>query len=303
MYGDYIKTLAGIIRVPFLLLTPSVMLLGLATALWENKGGINLWDFGLALLAGTAAHISVNALNEYSDFKTGLDNHTARTPFSGGSGALQARPELSWLALVTGVASGVLVGASGLYFVFQKGWGLLPLAAGGMLVVTAYTPLLTHIPLACLMAPGLGFGTILVMGTHYVLTGHYGATAFWASLVPFFLVNDLLLLNQFPDVEADKKAGRRHYPMVLGRKKSAEIYVLQLLLAYLSIICAIALGFLPWQSGAGLLTMPMGLSASLGARRYADDMEKLLPVLQKNVLLNLFTPLLMAAGIMSAALF
>lgn len=41
----------------------------------------------------------------------------------------------------------------------------------------------------------------MVMGTHFALTGEYSATAGLASLVPFFLVSDLLLLNQFPDVE------------------------------------------------------------------------------------------------------
>ena len=44
----------------------------------------------LALIALVALHIAVNALNEASDMKTGIDLHTTRTPFSGGSGTIQA---------------------------------------------------------------------------------------------------------------------------------------------------------------------------------------------------------------------
>ena len=299
----YLKTLAGTMRLPFLLLTPSVMLLGLATAFWENGGRVNLADFLIALLAGTAAHVSVNALNEYSDFKTGLDSHTKRTPFSGGSGALQERPELSWIALATGIAGALVVAGAGIYFISREGWQLLPLLAAGLLVVTAYTPLLTHAPMACLVAPGLGFGTILVTGTHFVLTGHYSMSALWASLVPFFLVNDLLLLNQFPDVEADKKVGRRHFPLAIGRRKSAEIYVFQLMLAYLAIAGGIILGLFPWQCVLGLLTLPLAVKAAKGARQHADDMKNLVPVLGKNVLINLLTPVLVAAGMALAVLF
>jgi 1,4-dihydroxy-2-naphthoate octaprenyltransferase len=35
-------------------------------------------------------HVAVNALNEASDYKTGIDFNTERTPFSGGSGTLPA---------------------------------------------------------------------------------------------------------------------------------------------------------------------------------------------------------------------
>jgi 1,4-dihydroxy-2-naphthoate octaprenyltransferase len=141
---------------------------------------------------------------------------------------------------------------------------------------------------------------LMVMGTDFVLTGSYSWAAFWAALVPFFLVNDLLLLNQFPDVEADKQVGRRHYPMVIGRQKSVTLYGVQLALAYLSIIIGVALGFLPWPTLLGLLTIIIAIPTYKGARAYADDMENLIPFLGKNVLINLATPLLMAAGLIIA---
>jgi 1,4-dihydroxy-2-naphthoate polyprenyltransferase len=77
--------LFGPMRVPFLLLTPVCVVLGAAAAYYGQ--GAFRWDwFLIALAGGIFAHISVNAINEYEDFKTGLDHHTIRTPFSGGSG-------------------------------------------------------------------------------------------------------------------------------------------------------------------------------------------------------------------------
>ena len=295
-----LKALLGPARVPFLTLPPVVTLLGLGTAMWRTGGQVHYWYFLLALIGGLAAHVSVNALNEYSDYKTGLDDLTQRTPFSGGSGALQAQPDLAKKALWLGVISALVVLLIGVFFLWKWGWGIVPLGVLGLIVIIAYTPLLTHVPLACLIAPGLGFGMLMVMGTDFVLTGSYSWAAFWAALVPFFLVNDLLLLNQFPDVEADKQVGRRHYPMVIGRQKSVTLYGVQLALAYLSIIIGVALGFLPWPTLLGLLTIIIAIPTYKGARAYADDMENLIPFLGKNVLINLATPLLMAAGLIIA---
>ncbi len=294
-----VKYLLGPMRLPFLILTPACVFEGFGTALWKT-GHVNLFYFLLALIGGLAAHISVNAFNEYFDFKSGLDFRTQRTPFSGGSGTLPQRPELAKHALALAILAAVIDLLIGLYFLWVRGWGIVPLGLLGLIVVVAYTPWITRSPLVCLIAPGLGFGTLMVMGTHFVLTGEYSWAAFWASLVPFFLVSDLLLLNQFPDVEADRTAGRLHYPMVLGRKKSSVIYAAFLFLAYASLVMAVVLGELPWLSLLGLLTIPIALQTASGVRKYAEDLEHLMPYLAKNVLINISTPSLMAIGLILA---
>jgi 1,4-dihydroxy-2-naphthoate octaprenyltransferase len=283
-------------RGPFLILTPACVLLGLGTASWTSES-VNYLHFALALLGGLAAHISVNTFNEYFDFKSGLDFKTKRTPFSGGSGTLPENPELARGALATAVVALAIVGAIGVYFLTLRGLGLLPLGVVGMLVVASYTSWITRLHFLCLIAPGLGFGTLMVMGTDYVLTGQYTWTAFVASCVPFFLVNNLLLLNQFPDVEADRAAGRRHLPIVIGRRASSVVYGLFLLFAYLSIIVGIQMDMLPTMSLLGLVTLVLAVPAAIGAWRYADNVEKLVPFLVMNVAINILTPVLTAVGL------
>jgi 1,4-dihydroxy-2-naphthoate octaprenyltransferase len=140
----------------------------------------------------------------------------------------------------------------------------------------------------------------MVMGTHFVLTGEYSWTAFIASLVPFFLVNDLLLLNQFPDVEADQSVGRRHFPIVIGRRASSLIYSAFLALTYLSIVLGVSLGHLPHTSLIGLMALVIAIPASVGAYRHAEDTNKLVPYMGLNVVINIVTPVLVAVGLFVA---
>ena len=290
------KDVLGPMRLPFLILSPACVLVGLGTAIWAS-GNVNVAHFVLALVGAMAAHISVNVFNEYSDFRSGLDARTRRTPFSGGSGTLPGKPAMAGQAVATAVIALVITAVIGVYFLLIRGWALLPLGVLGLITVLSYTPWLAHNPLLCLVAPGLGFGPLMVMGTHFALTGQYGWTPFVASLVPFFLVNNLLLLNQFPDVEADRSVGRKHFPIVIGRRASSLIYGTFMLLTYASIALGVVQDFLPAATLLGLLTLPLAVRASLTAYRHADDIEGLMPALGMNVLLNIVTPVLVAIGL------
>ena len=292
-----LRSLLQTARPPFLLLTPACVLVGLGTAAVETQRHIPWGLFLLALLGALAAHVSVNAFNEYYDFLSGLDAITRRTPFSGGSGTLPQQPEAARGTLALAWGTLMFTALIGLYLLVKVGLGLLWVGLLGVLLVYLYTNWVTRSPLICLLAPGLGFGTFMVLGTHYVLTGHYSWPAFWASLVPFFLVNDLLLLNQFPDVEADRTVGRRHYPIVLGRPKAARLYVAFLALAYLVPVVGVILGWLPQWSLLSLLTLVLAVPTAQRALRYADDIPQLMPALGNNVLINLLTPVLLAIGL------
>ncbi|MEW5807154.1 MAG: prenyltransferase [Acidobacteriota bacterium] len=287
----------GPMRLPFLIITPACVLLGLGTAVWSTEKVSGLY-FLLALIGAISAHISVNAFNEYFDFKSGLDARTTRTPFSGGSGTLLEKPEFARLALITALIAFAITGLIGLYFIYVRGLSLLPLGVLGLLVIAAYTPWFVHNPFLSLISPGLGFGTLMVMGTDFVLTGRYSWTAFIASLVPFFLVNDLLLLNQFPDIEADRSVGRRNFPIILGSRRSSLIYGAFLLMAYLSIVLGVILGYLPHISLIGLLTLVIAIPAFIGAYRHGEETKRLIPYMILNVIINVVTPVLVAIGLL-----
>lgn len=292
----YARAALGVARAPFLVLTPACLLVGMAVA-YRLVGRIDPLQAALVLLGALAAHVTVNALNEYGDFRSGLDLLTRRTPFSGGSGTLPAQPRFAPLALVLAVAAAALTVLVGLYFVALRGMALLPVGLAGMALVLGYTHWITRHPWLCLLAPGLGFGPLMVTGTAIALGAGTSIAALAASLPPMFLCSGLLLLNQVPDIEADRRVGRRHIAVLWGARRATRLYAALVLAAHLSLIGAVAGGVLPATALLGLLPLPLALAAIRGALRHADDPLRLLPALGLNVALCVTTPALIAAGI------
>ena len=290
------KLLTGTMRLPFVILAPACVLVGLGTA-YRQTGQIIWTYFALTLIGGIAAHISVNAFNEYFDFKTDLDSRTQKTPFSGGSGTLQAHPDLANGTLAISWGAFAISGLIGLYFSSIWGWRALPIGILGLFLLHGYTKWMVYNPLLCLIAPGLGFGPLMVLSTHFALTGTLTLQALIASLVPFFLVSNLLLLNQFPDLEADRSVGRRHYPILLGRTASGYIYIAFLISAYLVIGLGVFLGILPRFALLALFTLILAVQIIGNVLKNAENIPALLPSLGQNVLVNLLTPVLLAIGL------
>ncbi|WP_460234408.1 prenyltransferase [Aurantivibrio plasticivorans] len=283
-------------RLPFLILTPICVFLGIATAV--ASGASVEWQLvPVVLAAAVAAHISVNTLNEYADFRSGLDLTTRRTPFSGGSGAIPANPAALNAVLLTGLLCLAITMGCGIYLATVRGWELIFAGVIGVALVLFYTPWINRLPLLCLIAPGLGFGVLMVVGSHWVLVGNITLQAIMASLVPFMLVNNLLLLNQFPDVDADRAAGRRHILIVYGTYVGAGAYASAVVGCSLVVILGYVFNI--WNTWALLSILP--LFAAVGISRVVlrdhATLGERTDVLGVNVAITLLTPLLLAVGI------
>ncbi len=292
-----IASAIAVTRPRFLLVVPACVLAGIATASMVTES-LQWLDILIVLAGAVSAHMSVNALNEYLDFKSGLDLHTHRTPFSGGTGTLPAHREAAPAALAIGIICLAFSAVVGVYFTIVTGWMLWIPAIVGTLTIVFYTGPINRNPFLCLIAPGIGFGSCMVLGTHYVLSGTFTPASWIMSMIPFFLVSNLLLLNQFPDIEADRSIGRRHFPIVIGRQKSALIFMVFLIGAFASIVIGAASGLLPRGSLLGLVMIGLAVPLQIGIFRNADNIEKLQPFMGMNVALTILTPVLVAVGIL-----
>jgi len=289
-------------RAPFLLLPFVLAFLGTGLAWYDLKahqvqGGYEAINPGYAVLAFFGlllAHISVNTLNEYYDYKSGIDLATNKTPFSGGSGILPLGSLKPKQVLRLGLTSLLLAAAIGVYFVIKTGWLLIPLLIIAALLVVLYTPVIlkTYRPE---WAPGLGLGILPILGFYFILTGRYSLDALAASIPSGILVYNLLFINEFPDVEADRKGGRKTTPVVLGLEKSARIYSASTIMVYLWIIGCVAAKVMPAHCLISLLTIPFSWKAIKGSFKY-DDRSRLVPALANNVLVVLLTQLLLGIG-------
>lgn len=287
-------------RPPFLLLTLIIMLLLASLAVYEGYR-LSVPLLCLLTLGALAAHMSVNLLNEYEDAQSGLDNVTQRTPFSGGSGALQSDPSsLPWVAAAAYFLLGFVV-MIGLFLMYLRGWMLLPIGLVGVMLIVGYTRYLTHMPWMCLIAPGLAFGPLMIWGGYFVLTGQVSELAFLVSWIPFLLVNNLLLLNQFPDVEADKTVGRFNLFMSLGQNKTLLIFKSFLVLSYLWIVLLILENWLPFWAGLSFISLIFALPLLVKVKYLNIKHANLSQVLALNVMVVLFTPMLLGLGLLFAA--
>jgi len=280
-------------RPQFLLLSVVLVLLG--TAIARHEGCFDLLKFVLTLIGLLLAHASVNVLNDYFDYKSGIDLETTRTPFSGGSGVLPNGLLKPKSVYIYGVGCLTAAFGIGIYLTYISGWQLLPLILLGGPVIYFYTSHLTKW-LAGEFWAGLGLGMLPVLGTYFVQTGHYSAEAVVASLAPGFLTANLLLLNEFPDIEADKKGGRYNLVIALGPRNAGRLYAGLIAMAYICIIGGVIFKLMPPLSLIGFHSIFFAFKAVKLTLKHYDNVQELLPALKANVLTVLVTNAFMALG-------
>ena len=248
---------------------------------------------GLVLL-----HAAVNALNEASDMATGIDLHTTRTPFSGGSGTLPAGRLSVRATRVFAYSSAVIGGLIGGWFALRLGPMFALLMAVGAACVLFYSDVFARAGLGEVFA-GLGLGALPVWGAAWVQGPPPGPGALWAGVPAFLMTFNLLLLNEFPDEEADRAGGRRNLVLLLGRKGAALVYAAAALLTPAAIVAAVVLEPCRprrWPRSC----RPCSSSRRCGGR-FGDTREPVpIPALGLNVAWNLATNSVLAAALVVA---
>jgi 1,4-dihydroxy-2-naphthoate octaprenyltransferase len=291
------KFLVGVwfqqVRGPFLILSVALALIGIATAHWH--GFDNVWHSVLLTAGVVLAHVSVNLFNEISDYKSKIDENTSRTPFSGGSGMLQAGRTTVGQVILLAYLALLAAGTIGLYFCLVSGWMILFFMVCGALAVRFYTSHLARWLLGELLS-GLTLGSFVVIGAHYALTRFMTTDIIYIALVPGILTALLLFLNEFPDADADRKGGRRHLVIFFGKKKSAIIYASAVLLLFALVAAGPFIQNIPYTVLIALATLPLGVAAVFLTLKHHDNPARLVLAQGLNVALVILTDLLLAVA-------
>lgn len=292
-------------RANFLLLAVFLVAIGLAYSAYYNPEIAFNWLHAILILVGTiSAHISVNLFNELSDYQTKIDFNTERTPFSGGSGMLPIGKTKPGQVRFAGILTLLFSAAIGIYFTLVAHWSIAVISIIGGFAIVFYTPLLARFLLGELFA-GLALGSLVVIGAYIAISGLPGQSLFsivplevWLiSIPPGILTSLLLLLNEFPDMEADKAGGRKHLVIKYGKEIAAKLYAAGMLLTFLTIILLPLLGISSFWLYLALIPLPVALKASATTLQHGNDMVKLMPALGMNVMVVLGTDLLIALSV------
>lgn len=268
-----------------------------ASVAYSATERFNLFFFILSLCAAILYHSGMNVLNDYFDHVNGTDdiNKTALTPFTGGSrfiqrGLLSPRETLALGAVL--VCSG---SAAGLYLASETSGLLLLIGAIGLFSGFFYSA-----PPFFLAGRGLGeftvglnFGVLTVLGSYLVQTGTVTNEAFFYSLPVSFLITALLYVNEFPDYEADRIAGKRTLVVRMGPQKGRWGLVFIVAGAYLSIVAGAALGILHNTSLIALLSIFFVLPGVKGLIKNYSGGDALIPSIKSIILAHLSSGILL----------
>jgi 1,4-dihydroxy-2-naphthoate octaprenyltransferase len=273
----------------------SFLLVTLGTAVAAHDGSFNPPVYILTIIGVTLAQNAVNVLNDYHDYRTGVDGRTIKTPFSGGSKYLVTgliKPEA---AFSFGLVSFLLAASVGVYLIWTRGLTLLPLVLLGGISLYFYSTSFARIYFGEFLA-GLNLGPLVVIGAYFVQAARFGYGSIAVGVAPGIMIANVLFLNEFPDVEADASAGRKNLPILLGRKRAAKLYVALESTALAWIAVSALTGLTPLTTIVALGSLPLAVKAMSRALRYSENSQRLVPGLGANILTAYLTMALLSVG-------
>lgn len=273
-------------RPAFLTITLTGCLLGFATA-WHGGVDFNGWTASTTLILALLAHAGVNVLNDYYDHLNGTDENNADRvfPFTGGSRFIQNGVLAPSEVLIYGLLLFALVIAGGLWLFAQSGQGLFWIGLAGLFIGWAYSA--TPFKLnsrgwgeLCVVA---GF-LLIVAGADFVQRGVFSNLPWLAGLPYALLTANILFINQFPDREADRQAGKHHWVVRLPLRRSVQVYGLIALLAALWVMALVATNVLSVLTLVSLAGFAPVISAWRVLKENCGQPGQLAPAIKATIL-------------------
>jgi len=280
-----------VIRVRFLLASIIAVSVGMALH-WSQNGSIDYLDLILTFAGVMALHASVDLLNDYWDFKRGIDTKTTRTKMSGGTGVLPEgllKPSSVYRAGVAFLIIGSLIGS---YFVMTHGILIAIILGFAILSIYFYSTKIVD--------SGLGEffvavkGSMIVIGTFFIQSGEVNIESILAGIVIGTLSSLVLFIASFPDHDADKSKGRKTLVIVVGKKKAIKLFWIFPLISYVVILIGVSVSLFPVLSLITFLSFPLIIKSGLGLQKNYDAVDELVPFMSSTLKFSRITGVLFA---------
>jgi 1,4-dihydroxy-2-naphthoate octaprenyltransferase len=269
------------------------VLVGTALAGWQHI--FHPLRFLAALVGAIFIQVGTNLSNDYSDARRGADAEDRLGPVRVTAGGLVPPRQV---LIATYVSFGVAV-LAGVYLVVVAGWQLLLVGGASILAGVLYTG-----------GPkpygyeGLGelfvflfFGIVAVAGSYFVQVKHLDWKAFALAVPVGLLASAILVVNNFRDIDSDRRAGKRTLAVRLGRDKTRSMFAVIVYVAFLLAPVTWVFGpmkpwlLLPW------LTLPLAAQIVREVRNRTDG-PSLNQALAHTGMLQLAFCTLLSAGLL-----
>ena len=281
------------IRIRFLLSSVIAVSLGLSVT-WWHSGSIDIFQAILTMGGVVALHASVDLLNDYWDFKRGIDTNTKRTPMSGGTGVLPEgllKPKSVYNAGILFLVIGGLIGG---YFIVLHGVVIGVILAFAIISIYFYSTKIVNWGLSEVFVAVKG--TLIVMGTYYIQNSELTDISVLSGIVVGVLSSLVLFITSFPDHDADKEKGRRTLVILLGRQKAVSIFYIFPIVSYGVIIGCVVISMIPVFCLISLAAIPMAINSIKKLKSSVLEEEKIIPAMSSTLLFSRFAGILFVIG-------
>jgi len=282
-----------VIRVRFLLASIIAVSAGLAIT-WWNTSSITIFDAILTICGVLALHASVDLLNDYWDFKRGIDTTTHRTKMSGGSGVLPEGLLKPAQVYAAGIAFLIIGTAIGIYFVATDGIVIGIILAFAVISIYFYSTKIVDWGLAEVFVAIKG--SMIVIGTYFVQTSQITESTVLAGIVIGVLSSLVLFITSFPDHDADKAKGRKTLVINLGKQKACTILWIFPAITYGITIIAVVFEIFPVFCLIILSTVPLIIKSGQKLKQNYDKLTNLIPVMSSTLYFSRITGALLVVG-------
>jgi 1,4-dihydroxy-2-naphthoate octaprenyltransferase len=282
-----------VIRVRFLVASIIAVSVGLAIT-WWHTGNISIFDAILTMCGVLALHASVDLLNDYWDFKRGIDTTTHRTKMSGGSGVLPEGLLKPAQVYAAGIAFLIIGTAIGIYFVATDGIVIGIILAFAVISIYFYSTKIVDWGLAEVFVAIKG--SMIVMGTYFVQTSQITEQSVLGGIVIGVLSSLVLFITSFPDHDADKAKGRKTLVISLGMQKACSILWIFPAITYGITIIAVVFEIFPVFCLIILSTVPLIIKSGYRLKQNYDKLTNLIPVMSSTLYFSRITGALLVVG-------
>lgn len=197
------------------------------------KSGIDLDGATAAVTAISALALQIlsNLINDYYDFERGTDRK-GRKGFKRALAEGEVTPRQMLTACCICAAVALL---TGVYLAVVGGWPIVAIGATALLFAWLYTATnhsLSYLGVADLFVY-LYYGIIATMGTVWLQTldGNLLRQAFWAGSVCGICSMCVLNINNIRDLDDDRRANKRTFPVRFGKRAAEWSMFLLIILA------------------------------------------------------------------------
>jgi 1,4-dihydroxy-2-naphthoate octaprenyltransferase len=288
-----LSTWLRVIRIRFLLASVIAVSNGLAISYWKYHTIDPIYAM-LTYVGVIFLHASVDLLNDYWDYKRGIDIATKRTKFSGGTGVLPENLLAPRTVYIAGLVFLILGASIGAYFIVVRGVTIAIILGFAVIAIYFYSTRIVNAGLGELFVAIKG--AMIVLGSLYVQNAVLEPAAIYCGAIVGILSATVLFINSFPDYEADKSKGRRTLVIILGRKTASTIFPIFIIAAYALIAGGIFFGLTKVYSLISFVSMPFAIKSALSLRKDPQGIDNIVTAMASTVTYSRITGFLLALG-------